>query len=307
MTILRNGASRMADRLNRFAKVDKSGGASSISVPSNSVKWEPKEAGVYNLSIVPYIITKPGHPDASLLGEEFAIGDDWYRRPYGIHRNIGGKQIVICPKTTFGLPCPICELKWELGKNYEANKAQISALKPKRQVMYNIYVKGGFQIFDMSDFKFGEMLEKEIEQAEDKSVAGFSLLQNGKTLKVRFVKATYEGRNFFKADRIDFENRPALDVSILEQAPKLDDCVKCMSYEDIKALLAGPVSATTQDDDPEPEQVVLEVKQHAPKAVTIEVADEEPVVAKPPPMHKILKHKEASVKTEVALIDEDWN
>lgn len=309
MTILREGVNRMADRLNRFAKVNKAGGASAISVPANSVKWRPEEAGSFELSIVPYIITKPNHPDGSLLGEEFTVGDDWYRRPYGVHHNIGGKSMIVCPKATFNLPCPICERKWELGKNYEQNKEEMKLLKVQKMTMYNVYVKEGFKIFDWQESKFGEMLEKEVSQAEDKSIAGFSLLKGGKSIRIRVIKDSFMGKDFFKCDRIDFKDRADLDDSILEKAPRLDDCVKCMSYDELKALMEGPVTKQQHSEPPEveAEEEAIPVKA-APKPVVIE-QDEEPVVVKPPPMNKILKAKESlnMKKEEVSLIDEDWN
>ncbi len=81
-----------------------------LNIPKSVHMYKYKE-GKAEFDILPYIVTSTNHPDHK---GDIAIKDSlWYKLPYKIHRNVGvNNDVVICP-TTFGLPCPICEIRKE--------------------------------------------------------------------------------------------------------------------------------------------------------------------------------------------------
>jgi hypothetical protein len=229
--------SRIADRMGRCAKANKSGNLH-FCPPSGVEVWCPTEEKDYRINIIPYLITKKNHPDGILSGEEFQIGEDWYRRPYGIHSKVGGIRDVICPLVTFKKPCPICEEVLKLSWNDDAEL--IRTLRPKRMMLYNLYhpKQNTYSIFDWSKTKFSDVLEGELLRNSDKSLSNFVQLEGGMTLTIRSIQKVFAGQKFFTIDRIDFSPSPrdTYPKSVLENAPKLDDVFTEMPYEDIKEL-----------------------------------------------------------------------
>lgn len=211
----------------------------------DGLSFKPKEAGTNGFSILPYK-SEGKHP---IDGRH----NIWYRRVYFQHNNIGpdgDKQAFICPSSIFQ-PCPICEKLRELYEDFEENAEVIKKIKRKRRELYNIieekdlllYLSGSIkleeviQLFDYSFFGFGEKLEEEVKQSDPKKeYSSFANCENGKLLKVRFIKSELKGtKPFYKASRIDFENRKSLDEKlILASSIKLDKILNIKSYEEIK-------------------------------------------------------------------------
>ena len=173
------------------------GGPSFILPPSGVELWEPDHAGEYLLRIVPYQVTKPGHPDNK------AVGSWHYRRPYGAHWNVGGSgQAVICLKDTFKQGDAVCRKVKELyDAGYEANEKAIKAHRAKRNCMFLVIdVKndpGKVKIFDWSFSKFARELENKLKLAETEQL-GFANAEGGLVLKVLVVADEFGGKKYFK-------------------------------------------------------------------------------------------------------------
>lgn len=241
------------------------GGKKYFNLPKGVSLWEPDKATVYRLDFVPYEVAIENHPDRR--GDKVVPTDLWWKYPYAVHERIGpAQEAVVCP-ASFGKPCPICEERARLAKDYETNKSAIQAINAKKQVAYIIRNPDdmeNYSIFAYSNFKFGEVLDEELKVTGDENLAFYDVTEEGKTIKVRFGEDEYAGRKFFKANRIDFEARKAMDEDeVLEAVPCLDKIFIVHDYDYLKKLfyqLPDPATAAK-----EPAAKTSSAKDSAPK------------------------------------------
>lgn len=223
----------MRDRIRARAEEksqSKGGGSSTVRLPEGR-KFVELKKGTTTLSIVPYEVRVNNHPMARK-------GELWYERTFFIHRNIGAdNKMYICPLKTFKKPCPICETRAELMKDWDANEEQIKALKPSERQLFNVDMGGkeGVQVLEMSHFCFGEKLEKEILEGKEEW-AGFADLEGGYDVRVRFSETSLGKTTFLEADRIDFEERDDYTEDILDEVVDLDACLKVLEYDQLEKI-----------------------------------------------------------------------
>lgn len=185
-----------------------------------------------------------------------------YKRSYKVHNNLGvdGKISVVCP-TTFGKPCPICELRKEMGAGYdtmtESEKKVYNNLKARSRSLYNVIEDGKVKVFDSSDFTFQDRLDEELRAAEDDDYYAFAQDEGGYTLKARFTKEKKGGNMvFYNCSAIQFKPREDLDEEIFEQVQKLDDLLVIKSYDELSDILNGTDTVAEEDDEKEEKPVV---------------------------------------------------
>jgi len=250
-------AERVANRQNG------SKGFSYLMLPDNVEVFKPKKEGNVRFNIIPYVAGKnnrdadPGELDFEFTFWTHTIGEGDDRRT------------IVCPKKTYGKPCPICEEVERLSKNYVENQEEIKAIKAKQRQLFNIVdardEENKIQIYDTSYFKgFGELLDKRLrnfDDEDDEDFRDFADIPGGRTLKVMFAEDTFGGRKFFAPSSIDFVARKEeLDENIIDKAVCLDSCLKVLDYDQIVKLIAG-----TQDE-PEDEEEEKEDKKRKPVA-----------------------------------------
>lgn len=250
-------AERVANRQNG------SKGFSYLMLPDNVEVFKPKKEGNVRFNIIPYVAGKnnrdadPGELDFEFTFWTHTIGEGDDRRT------------IVCPKKTYGKPCPICEDVERLSKNYVENQEEIKAIKAKQRQLFNIVdardEENKIQIYDTSYFKgFGELLDKRLrnfDDEDDEDFRDFADIPGGRTLKVMFAEDTFGGRKFFAPSSIDFVARKEeLDESIIDKAVCLDSCLKVLDYDQILKLIAG-----TQDE-PEDEEEEKEDRKRKPVA-----------------------------------------
>lgn len=196
------------------------------------------------LDIIPYKVTQEGHPDTK--DGIPAIGDIWPHRTFGVHRNVGEEEkTFVCPKMTFGDPCPICEEVAKLSKDYNANKDTIKAIKVKERQLFNIIdlddEDKGIQLWNCSHFLFGKLLDEEIREGPE-VLAEFFELQGGSTLKVRMKEGdfkTSDGKAILQASRIDFVEREDYKEDVLDETLALDELFNVPTYEELERAFLG--------------------------------------------------------------------
>ena len=225
-----------------------SGGGNWFRLPEGVETWEPKEKGKYLIDVVPYETTSDNHPN------EVAKGVVWYQHPFKVHHGVGadGKSI-ICP-TTVGKKCPICEEISRLSKNYDENEETIKSLRAQRYVAFNILHPDDpdkVAIFALSVGKFYNALEKEIQESDEDDIANFfDVTESGKTLKVRFSEASYAGKKYLEATKIEFIDREPMDEDeIFSKVVNLDEMFVVMEYDKLNALFLQ-----TEDEAEEEEE-----------------------------------------------------
>lgn len=228
-------------------RAEKAGSNSTVTLPDD-VKYLELKKGTKHLDIIPYEVQVNNHPVVD-------AGELWYERTYHIHRNIGSEnKTVVCPLKTFKKPCPICEHRSELLKDWDTNEEQIKALKTSERQLFNIIdldkESEGIKVLDVSSYCFGEAIEKEIEEGEDEW-AGFPDLEGGYTLKIRFCEEAIGKNSFAKADRVDFKERDDYEESILDDAVDLDACLNVMDHKSLETLF---LELDTVDEEEEEEE-----------------------------------------------------
>jgi len=224
----------MRDKVRQHAK-DARKGNRSLNLPGHVQEWYPEDKGVFEIDILPYVVSDAFHPD------EIEKGSLWYRRTYRLH--FLERQPVVCPRSV-NKPCPICEEVDRLSKDYDVNKDLIRALKSREQCLFNIVdpsdKERNIKVFNWSSYKFAQVLERELDETDDFDDCGFADLEGGSTLKFRLSENTYEGRKFLETTRLDFRRpRQDYDESILDEVADLDKILKVKSYEEISRLFLG--------------------------------------------------------------------
>ncbi len=193
------------------------------------------------LDFLPYRVTSERHMDRDDSLGIAVPGELWYKRPFLIHRNIGGgNDAVVCP-TSVGKKCPICEYRAKLFKEGSASKEETDALKVSRRNLYVVVPIGHKEyeekphIWDISQYLFQDMLNDEIE--DDPENAVFPDLEEGLTLRIRFGEGSIGSNRFAETSRIDFrERKRGYDEEILEEVPNLDECLLIHPYEKLERM-----------------------------------------------------------------------
>src|SRR5574340_1066821 len=102
---------------------------------------------------------------------EYKKGDLIDKITIFVHRKIGAdSKSYICPRT-IKEPCPICEERARLQKDYKANEALVKAFKPQIKELYNVInlddKKAGVQLLEYSYANFGKMLDEEVREGRE--------------------------------------------------------------------------------------------------------------------------------------------
>ena len=241
----------LRDKIRQRAKEKKNSrsGSNAIRLPDGK-KFLDVKKGTMFLDILPYEVTATNHPEQNK-------GELWYERTYFQHSNIGAEnKKYICPRKTLKKPCPICEQRDEFMKDYDANKDLIKDLRPSERQIFNVINldkdSDGVQVFDVSNYLFGEKLEKEINEDEDYGC--FVDLEDGLTLKVRFDENNSFANPFYEADRIDFKIRDDYPESILDEVVDLDTCLNVLTYDELEKIfleLDEPAEEQEQEEEQE--------------------------------------------------------
>lgn len=187
--------------------------------------------GKMHLDLLPYMVEIENHP-------EVGKGNTWYQRTFYLHRNVGSSnRKFICLKTV-GKKCPICEYRNSLANDPDANKDLVKSLIPSERELYNVLDRDdkekGIQLWEVSYHNFGKFLDKELRDPDNDDALGFFELKDGKTVNVRFEKATFKGKAFPRADKISFDERKNYKDVVIDKVITLDDLLVVLPYEDLK-------------------------------------------------------------------------
>jgi hypothetical protein len=249
-------------RVQESAKKQNSGGGGSTSylnLPNGVTKLVFDDTvKKVQMDFMPYIVSDAKHPDKAI---GVTVGEQWYRRPFKLHRSIGAdNKSYVCP-TSIGKRCPICEYQKEL---FLTDKAGAVKLYGQDRELYAPIPLNSKKheavpyVWDMSTKMFNSELE--IDLADDPDNEIFPDLEEGKTLEIKFKWDTIgKGKPFPEVTDIKFLDRDeAYDESILEDVPDLDAIINdsVLSYDELKdALFAMDKEedgGDLEDDDEKP-------------------------------------------------------
>lgn len=257
----KNKKSFFKGQVSKDAQRQKNAGSSYgyLNLPRNVSVFSPEPGTRVRLDFLPYIVTDPNHPDHDTDADRAMPGNQWYKRPFKVHRNIGvTKDAVVC-LTSIGKRCPICEYRAQRIKE-GADKKETDALKASQRNLYVVIPLGHkkfeekIHIFDISQAMFQKLLIQEIEENEELEM--FPDLEDGMTLKIRFASKSIEGGTpFAEAERIDpVAREKAYDESILEDVPNLDEVLKILSTEELKAKFFEDEEPVRDEEDEEDDE-----------------------------------------------------
>lgn len=230
-------------------------------IPKGINLFSPEGEGKVEMDIMPYLVTDTNHPNKDLGAEE---GVYYYRRPFKVHRGIGvGKDSVICLQS-IGKRCPICEYRSKMWKDEDLDKDKedmIKQLRPSDRNLYAVIIRkvgrketddDEIKLMEFSDYLFQEVMERDLE--DDERWETFPDPEEGSSIRVTFAEDKLGSNKYLKATRFDFVDRDEqYTEDILDDVPKLDECLNIMSYEDLKAKFFE-VEAPEEEEDDEPEE-----------------------------------------------------
>ena len=231
------------------------------------------------LDIIPYIVTLDKHPDMNPDDSGTAHkGQPWYKLPITVHHGIGAgknKETLMCPTTIGKSKCPICE---------EAAKQFKDGVDSKKVVgktsLRNLYVvipkkmedfENEMHIWDIAQGNFQKELNKDLEEKPELGV--FPDPVDGQTLTIRFTEESYAGNKYAEASRIDYDDRKKpYKLSIMKEAPCLDECIKVLSYKELRAKFF----ALDDDDDDDDNTKGFKTKEEKRKKKKLIKEEEKP-------------------------------
>ena len=236
----------------------KDSGSCCLRLPEGINFFKVDKAGSRLIDVMPYIMKTNGRYADK--------GEPYWEKTFWTHRNVGpNNDMVICPNKTAGKKCPICEHRASMTNNADADEDELKALAPKERQIFLVKdpkdVERGLQVWDVSPFLFGNLLESRIENAdedEEDDWDSFADLEQGSTLRLTFNEKTFAGNKFFEVSSIDLKPRKVqYSDSDIDEHPCLDDLLVIKDYDDLKKLFLmfdEDDSDDDDDDDPKPKR-----------------------------------------------------
>lgn len=211
-----------------------------LNLPRNVRVFKEEPGSRVSLDIIPYTVTDPKHMDQNKELGIAVVGEQWYKKPYKIHRGIGaGKESYVC-LTSFGKKCPICEYRAKRVRDGDAKDEELKSLRPSNRNLYVVIPLGVKDceekphIWDISQYLFQDKLNEELAEDEDNAV--FPDIEEGLTLKIRFSEEKFGKNTFAATSRIDFEEREhSYTEKDLKDVPSLDEVLQVLSYNELEA------------------------------------------------------------------------
>lgn len=200
--------------------------------------------GKNRINIIPYVIKTKNHP--LVKRGEFKVGDSDYVMDVFTHRGVGPSEAtVLCLKSTFGKPCPICEQSALLRK--QGKEKEAGELKPSRRVFYNVQdmkEPDKLKVFETSHFLFEKELIDEARDDEEGGFVDFADPIEGKEIKFRASEVQKGSIKYKEFKSFAFEDRDdPIPDELLESAISFDEIMNVPTYEEVEKILFG------QDDD----------------------------------------------------------
>lgn len=192
------------------------------------------------------------------------------------------KKYYLCPKMTYGKPCPVCEEREkQIAKGAEKEDLDAMNLNPKQREMYYVWVRTtseerdkGPQILETSFFLMGKELaqkakkplspdecEELIEKGDEAGTLGFIEIDyylpttEGKTVSFEAKKKSIgDNKSFTSFENHQFVDRKKdiPDNILMSATPPLDELVKIPTYQELELAWHGENRSkeeTSSDED----------------------------------------------------------
>jgi len=173
-----------------------------------------------------------------------------------IHNNIGvDGKVYVCPKGTYGDPCPICEEVARMKKSGE-DQELIDELRPStRYLFFVIDMKSrsteekGVQWFDASSGIKDEIVSLSHNKRTGDAI-DISDPVDGKTVSFNRTGARLKTR--YKGFELEDREYP-IDEDILEDIPLFENVIQSVTYEQLEEAFKGTSSSRRRREEEEDE------------------------------------------------------
>jgi hypothetical protein len=288
-------------------------GIGAVQLPEGVQFYKFKESGTVRLDVIPYRTSKPQrHPDA--------VDDVWYEVTYFIHRNVGQNNLtVICPKSTFGKPCPICEYRNTLDRSDEHDLKIIKDLMPKERQLFNVVVLDAntkiespkIYVLDQPRYEFGRVIDELVKNADedDEHYQYYVDLKIGSTLKLTINEKNAGDFKYFGVSSIEIKPRKyKYDESVLEHTVDLDATLQITPYDELKNMFHSEGNHAVElpsDSDSDPDSNWNQLQRLKKESELSDDDDDKPLEK---PKKKVVTEEEEAAATKKAkppVVDED--
>jgi len=272
----KHGSNSLKERMERSHNTRERGGNTHPQAfnwrKAKNVKFYTLKEGKNLISVVPYIVKTKNDP--LVHSGDAEIGDQSYMFDIYLHTYVGPMHAeIICPKSNYGKPCPICQKAQEFKDKGKTDEA--SDYWPSRWCYYNIIdekePKKGLQVLGIKFNKFEKPLISasygdvdEDDDDEEKSNNGdhidFVDIDDGKAIYFRGEEVTklIKGKTSTYLEFVSFkfkERTEPLDPDLINDAVSFDELAKIQSADEIEKLLygedGGDEDSTDEEEAPE--------------------------------------------------------
>lgn len=240
----------------------------------NDISFFSPTEGKNRINIIPYTIKTKNHP--LVKKGEFDVGEKDYVMDVFVHRGVGPSEAsVLCLKSTFGKPCPICEQAQVFRK--QGKEEEAGSLKASRRVFYNVEdlkEPGKIKVFETSHYLFEKELIDEARDDEEGGFVDFADPEEGKEIKFRSTKVKKGNFEFNEYKSFSFEDRDDnIPDELLEKAISFDEIMNVPTYEEAEKVLYGKEDEESSESDKEEDYE--EEQEEKPKKKSKPVEDDE--------------------------------
>ena len=208
-----------------------------LRLPQGTNLLSIKSPGLVKLVILPYTVPQGAkHPVAK-------PGEQHYARDYYVHKDFGpsGKAQAVCPRLTFGKPCPICEAIQSQLQSGQISKDQAKKLNAKQRTLFNVWTPddGKVLVFDVSYHTFTKSLYQIV--GANVAIPGFEFADyfadavDGSFIHATFVEKPLPTGPYRDLVAALFTKHGGVPADVLAKAVPLDNLLIVESYEALKA------------------------------------------------------------------------
>ena len=206
-------------------------------------------------------------------GNPFADEGMWcWERTFFVHKGIGAdNQKYVCPQMESGgtlkwhgaatggsKPCPICEHMLSLVEDYQDNKELIKSIRLQERQLFNVCdgrdKNAEVQIFDITHFLFGKILDAELSADRDEGdneyqdFSEWKSKKGGLSLRITIDKSTYNNREQYKPISVSFQTRKKEYKNMEGKVLCLDSLIKVPTYKQLKKVFMQTDDADTDSE-----------------------------------------------------------
>jgi hypothetical protein len=224
-----------------------------LNLPKNVKLFDFEKEGTKKVDVVEYVVGKH-NPNADK-------GERYFELTFFIHKGLGpDNEWHLCPKKTFGKPCPVCQHRTKMGRNPDADEDEVDALKWNERQLFAIVdpkkKKDGVQVMDKSFHLFGKELDAAIRKYKKKhgedAADKFASPDDGLSVLCEVEEKTFKKGTFTNVKSAKLvERAEQYDEDLIEEVPCLDKLLVETPYEELKQLFdqSGDDDDDEDDDD----------------------------------------------------------